>query len=54
MGQAALIDAVKCPGLTSLWLSPFHANYDTADGQILIRFRKRGNEIEYCTSAFTK
>lgn len=44
----------KCPGLTSLWLSPFHANYDTADGQILIRFRKRGNEIEYCTSAFTK
>jgi len=44
----------KCPGLTALWLSPFHAKYDTADGQILIRFRKRGDEIEYCTSAFTK
>lgn len=43
-----------CPGLTTLWLSPFHAKYDTADGQILIRFRKRGDEIEYCTSAFAK
>ena len=44
----------QCPGLTALWLNPFHAKYETADGYILIRFRRCGEEIEYCTSEFTK
>lgn len=44
----------QCPGLTTLWLNPFHAKYETADGYILIRFRRHGEEIEFCTSAFTK
>ena len=44
----------QCAGLTKFWTSPFHVQYDTADGSVLIRFGKRGDEIEYCTSAFAK
>jgi hypothetical protein len=44
----------QCAGLTKFWTAPFHVQYDTADGSVLIRFRKRGDEIEYCTSAFAK
>ena len=44
----------QCAGLTAFWTSPFHVQYDTADGKVLIRFRKRGEEIEFCTTAFTK
>ena len=44
----------QCAGLTDFKASPFQAQYDTADGKVLIRIRKRGNEIEYSASAFTR
>ena len=44
----------QCAGLTAFWTSPFHVQYDTADGKVLIRFRKRGEEVEFCTTAFAK
>ena len=44
----------QCAGLTDFGASPFQAQYDTADGKVLIRIRKRGDEIEYSASAFTR
>ena len=44
----------QCAGLIDFWTLPFHVQYDTADGKVLIRFRRCGGEIEYCTSAFAK
>jgi len=35
-----------CPGLTHLWLQPFQAVYNVCEGQLLLRFRKTGDEIE--------
>lgn len=29
----------SCPGLTELWLQPFQAKYDAADGAVLVRFK---------------
>ena len=44
----------QCAGLTDFGASPFQAQYETADGKVLIRIRKRGDEIEYSASAFTR
>ena len=38
------LDALEsCPGLTQLWMEPFQAKYDAADGAVLIRFRRDAN-----------
>lgn len=36
----------KCPGLTQLWPSPFRAEYDAADGRLVLRFRMTHDRIE--------
>ena len=33
----------SCPGLTELWIQPFQAKYDAADGAVLVRFRSDAN-----------
>lgn len=35
----------SCPGLTELWLQPFQAKYDAADGAVLVRFKTGENGI---------
>jgi len=37
---------LHCPGLTHLWLQPFQAVYNVYEGQLLLRFRKSGNDVE--------
>lgn len=44
----------QCAGVTDFGSSPFHGQYDTADGKVLIRIRKHGDEIEYSASAFVR
>lgn len=44
----------QCAGVTDFGTSPFHVQCDTADGKVLIRIRKHGNEIEYSASAFVR
>lgn len=41
-------DAAKdrCPGLTELWPSPFRAEYQAADGKVVVRFRSKADKIE--------
>ena len=34
------------PGMTELWFEPFQAAYDTADGRLLLRFRKTSHGAE--------
>ena len=34
------------PGMTELWFEPFQAAYDTADGRLLLRFRKSAQGVE--------
>ena len=37
---------LHCPGLTHLWLQPFQAVYNVCEGQLLLRFRKTGDDVE--------
>ena len=37
---------LHCPGLTHLWLQPFQAVYNVFEGQLLLRFRKTGDDVE--------
>ena len=36
----------SCPGLTALWAQPFRAEYTTADGTLVLRFRFTDAGIE--------
>lgn len=36
----------NCPGLTQLWSSPFRAEYDVADGRLVLRFCMTETGIE--------
>ena len=36
----------KCPGLTQLWERPFHAKYDVADGELILRLRQTEEGVE--------
>lgn len=36
----------SCPGLTALWAQPFRAEYATADGKLVLRFRFTDEGIE--------
>ena len=36
----------NCPGLTALWAQPFRAEYTTADGTLVLRFRLTDEGIE--------
>ena len=43
----------NCPGLTSLWMQPFRAEYAAADGKLVLRFRLTDEGIEVAAD-FTK
>ena len=36
----------RCPGLTQIWEQPFQAMYETADGQLILRFRNTDDGVE--------
>jgi len=36
----------KCPGLTEIWERPFHAKYEVADGELILRFRHTEEGVE--------
>lgn len=44
----------ECPGLTQIWERPFQALYQAADGEIVVRFREKGNRVEYVTDFLKK
>ena len=50
------LDALEsCPGLTQLWMEPFQAKYDAADGAVLIRFRSDANgDLQVATNIMEK
>ena len=43
-----------CAGLVDFGTSPFHAQYDTADGMVQIYIHKRRDMIEYAATAFAR
>ena len=43
-----------CAGLVDFGTSPFHAQYDTADGKVQIYIHKRRDMIEYAATAFAR
>ena len=43
-----------CAGLVDFGTSPFHAQYDTADGMVQISIHKRHDMIEYAATAFAR
>lgn len=46
--EAWRLDAYeRCPGLTTLWFSPFEARYTVADGVLVISFRFRDGTAQY-------
>lgn len=45
--EALRLDAYEtCEGLTTLWFEPFQANYEVADGTLVIRFRKNEQGVQ--------
>ena len=44
----------QCAGLTDFRTSPFHVQYDTADGVVQIHFHRRGDGIEYAATGFAR
>lgn len=43
-----------CAGLVDFGASPFHAQYDTADGKVQIYIHKRRDMTEYAATAFAR
>ncbi len=44
----------ECPGLTQIWERPFQALYQAADGEIVVRFREKGNTVEVAVNLLKK
>ena len=44
----------ECPGLTQIWERPFQALYQAADGEIVVRFREKGNTVEVAVDLLKK
>ena len=36
----------ECPGLTQIWEEPFQSLYQVADGEVVVRFREKGDTVE--------
>ena len=43
-----------CPGLTQIWEEPFQALYEVADGEIVVRFREKGDTVEVAADLLLK
>ena len=43
-----------CPGLTQIWEEPFQALYEVADGEIVVRFRQKGDAVEIAADLLKK
>lgn len=44
----------ECPGLTQIWDQPFQALYQVADGEIVVRFREKGDTVEVASDLLQK
>ena len=44
----------QCPGMTQLWERPFQAMYRVSDGEILVRFRENGDNVEVAVDRLLK
>ncbi len=44
----------NCPGLTQIWERPFQALYQAADGEIVVRFREKGDKVEVAADLLKK
>ena len=44
----------ECPGLTQIWEQPFQALYTAADGEIVVRFREKGDAVEVAADLLQK
>ena len=44
----------RCPGLTQIWDQPFQALYQVADGEIVVRFREKGDTVEVAADLLQK
>lgn len=44
----------ECPGLTQIWEQPFQALYTVADGEIVVRFREKGDAVEVAADLLQK
>ena len=44
----------ECPGLTQIWDQPFQALYQVADGEIVVRFREKGDTVEVAADLLLK
>ena len=44
----------ECPGLTQLWERPFQAQYCVSDGEILVRFREKSDNVEVAVAFLQK
>ena len=43
-----------CPGLTEIWESPFQVLYKVADGEVILRFRKKDGQVDVSTFVVVK
>ena len=44
----------ECPGLTQIWDQPFQALYQVAEGEIVVRFREKGDTVEVAADLLQK
>ena len=44
----------ECPGLTQIWEEPFQALYQVSDGEIVVRFREKGDAVEIAADLLKK
>ncbi len=44
----------ECPGMTQIWEEPFQALYEVADGEIVVRFREKGDAVEVAADLLKK
>ena len=53
--KALRSEAIRyCPGLTQIWERPFQALYTAADGEIVVRFREKGDAVEVAADLLQK
>ena len=43
-----------CPGLSQVWEHPFQAVYDVADGEIVARFKRKGDTLQIALDLLTR
>lgn len=49
------LEAIReCPGLTQIWEQPFQALYQVSDGEIVVRFREKGDAVEVAADLLQK